>query len=213
MAKQKNNGLPSRAKDKTGQTFGKLLVLRFMGLDKRHQSLWECQCVCGNLKIVRGECLSSGNVAVCCHSCALTIHGHTIEGSVAPEFQTWKNMLARCKSTRKRDRIYYLDRGITICERWKASFANFLADMGGRQSALHSIDRIDNNGNYEPGNCRWATAAQQSDNRGITKLFTLGNESRTATDWARKIGIGRSAMIKRLRKWPLERALTDPPHC
>lgn len=92
-------------------------------------------------------------------------HGHCRKGSVTSEYQAWLSMIQRCRNQRKRTFRHYGGRGITVCARWQESFTAFLADMGRKPSASHSIDRIDSNGNYEPRNCRWATSIQQGRNR------------------------------------------------
>ena len=97
-----------------------------------------------------------------------------------PEYSVWVSMRSRCQTSNP----YYGGRGIVVCERWRNSFADFLADMGPRPSAAHSIDRYPNNdGNYEPGNCRWATKNQQARNTRRTKLITVGDKSMTLGEW------------------------------
>ena len=95
-----------------------------------------------------------------------------------------------------------------FCERWE-SFENFFADMGRRPSAAHTLDRIDNDGNYEPGNCRWATKKQQQRNRRTNRLLTFSGETHCAAEWAERLGIPYATLLARLRKWPVERALTE----
>lgn len=128
-----------------------------------------------------------------------------------PEYQSWHAMKQRCynPSAVKYDR--YGGRGITVCHRWRTSFQNFLDDMGRKPSPSHSIDRIDNDGNYEPSNCRWATRQEQTRNTTSTNLLTYNGETLCVTDWAAKIGIAPNTLANRLAVgWPLAKALTAP---
>jgi len=121
-------------------------------------------------------------------------------------------MKDRCLNENSDAYFRYGGRGIKICQRWADSFEAFLEDMGPRPSLQHSIDRFpDNNGNYEPGNCRWATSKQQQRNRNITTLLSFRGESKPLTEWADLIGIRCSVIEKRLRiGWSVEKALTAP---
>ena len=117
-------------------------------------------------------------------------------------------MKARCAPGGSPD---YAGRGITVCERWRTSFAAFLGDMGPRPTPQHSIDRIDNDGNYEPGNCRWATRSQQMRNTRCTRRITFNGETLGVRDWAERIGISTPGLFYRLEYWPVDVALTAPP--
>jgi hypothetical protein len=118
-------------------------------------------------------------------------------------------MLNRCRKPDSDQFRYYGARGIRVCERW-LEFSNFLADMGERPTGK-TLDRIDNDGNYEPGNCRWATHAEQMSNSSRNVRLTFRGETLTLTQWAQRIGVGKTTLACRLRLgWTVEEALTAP---
>lgn len=154
----------------TGQCFGKLVVLERAGVDKRNRSIFLCQCDCGEQTKCLGSDLRSGNTRSC--GCLhleqmarfpkqTQKHG---EGYQSPEYVCWHNMHKRCNDFGAPNFMYYGGRGITVCERW-LEYENFLADMGRKPSPAHSIERLNNGGNYEPSNCVWATAKEQRANQ------------------------------------------------
>ena len=130
------------------------------------------------------------------------VHGHAPKTGVSRTYQAWAEMRKRCLNPRFRQYADYGGRGITICERW-SQFANFLADMGESPPAL-TLERRDNNGNYEPGNCYWATRKEQSTNRRNTVWITLPDgEKVSAAEAARRLGIKRSTLRFRMRNCPI----------
>lgn len=160
----------SRRSELTGQTFGRLTVLRRNGVDKNNGSLWLCICACGKEHTVLGASLSRGIIKSCgCLRVDVvrarsTTHGQTSGKKVSPEYVSWAAMITRCGNPNQKDWHSYGGRGIIVCERWRESFENFLEDMGKKPKGL-TLDRIDVNGNYEPGNCRWATSQEQTANK------------------------------------------------
>lgn len=129
----------------------------------------------------------------------------------SPEYNAWAAMRARCSNPRKDHCGAYLARGIKVCARWAASFQAFLADVGPRPSPQHSLDRIDNDGHYEPGNVRWATRTQQARNRRSSRRLTWRGETLTVAEWAERLGLPYNALGQRLfHGWPVERALSTP---
>lgn len=136
-------------------------------------------------------------------------HGQTR----SPEHRSWLSMMTRCiwNSPDREDYALYQGKGITVCARW-LDFVNFLADMGPKPSVKHSLDRIDSDKNYEPGNCRWATAKEQARNwKHRNRRLSHGGKTLLISDWAAELGISRSSLSCRLAAgWSIEKALTTP---
>lgn len=117
------------------------------------------------------------------------------------EYRIWTHIKSRCFNSKVPEFKHYGGRGVTVCDRWRDSFEAFYADMGSRPTANHSIDRHPNNdGNYEPGNCRWATDKEQANNTRSNRHVSVGDETRTMTQWADSIGVRRELMFKRLKR-------------
>lgn len=161
----------SRFTDLTGQRFSRLLVV-VRTEHKNRNSRWVCICDCGKQTIVDRSGLKSGNTKSC--GCLNEEsrrnkprnfrHGYARARHQTVEYSAWNQIHQRCKNPNSKAYKNYGGRGITVCERWN-DFVNFLADVGKRPHPSLSIDRINNNGNYEPGNVHWATAKEQANNR------------------------------------------------
>ena len=167
-------------RDLTGMKFGRLVVIKRGENGNNKGTRWQCLCECGNERLVLGSLLVNGNTESCgCLNKELAskmckeklIHGCAINGKQSKEYRVWGGLRSRCNNPKNASYENYGGRGISVCERWN-DFRNFLEDMGERPPGLE-IDRIDNDGNYEPGNCRWATSKQQKENRRKPKLTKL----------------------------------------
>jgi hypothetical protein len=133
----------------------------------------------------------------------------------SPEFASWMKMIARCEDPKNNRFPRYGGRGIRVCGRWRSAFLNFFTDMGFKPTPKHSIDRIDNDGNYEPGNCRWATATQQLRNYSLNKTITAFGEKKVLSEWAAdpRCAVKYMTLAARLHRkdWTPEDMITKRP--
>ena len=166
-----------------GHTYGRLTVFGYAGKKGKHH-YWRCSCDCSKRSVVTSTALRSGHTKSCgCYHKERTSEVHLTHGkSSSPEYRALTQMKARCYKKNNKAYKDYGGRGITICDRWLESFENFYADMGDRLSPQHSIDRINNNGNYEPDNCRWATKQVQNQNH---RMFTTNTSGITGVYWSK----------------------------
>jgi hypothetical protein len=192
----------SRLIDLTGRRFGRLVVLALATPGRNPK--WACRCDCGNEKNIQGSNLGRATTSCgCAHSEELTARSTRHGGRGLPEYKTWCNMKQRCFAPTTMGFARYGGRGITVCGRWRDDFAAFLADMGPRPSAGHSIDRIDVDGDYEPGNCRWATRKEQMANMSRNRFVELDGELVIHAEAARRLGLTTSGLQYRMHKGAL----------
>jgi hypothetical protein len=203
-----------------GRQFGKWLVLSKGPSDKYWNRRWLCRCECGKERLVLQNSLVYGKSSMC-HPCAMrasaekraqAIKTHGLSRSL--EYKVWSEMIRRCHNHHDTSYANYGGRGIQVCDDWRGAggFEAFIGHIGRRPSASHAVDRIDNNGNYEPGNVRWATQTVQGRNTRKNRLITAFGKTMTLAEWAERTGIKRETIARRLNcGWSSERALNTPP--
>ncbi len=196
-----------------GHVYGRLTIVGDAPSRGDKRRYVRCLCSCGNEKIADLQNLRAGwtSSCGCWHDESPALLFRTHGRSKTPEYGIWSQMKNRCTKPKVRDYPRYGGRGITVCERWLHSFENFIADVGARPSPAHTIDRINNDGNYEPGNVRWVTGVAQNQNKSSVHLLTYNGETLCQQEWARRFGLPRETIATRLRKgWSVEKALTTP---
>lgn len=198
-------------KFKVGEKVGSLLFIREVPrTTSRRRALFQCKC--GGLKECDIVQAKMGRIASC--GCLLSEshikHGAALGGKVTTEYKIWRGIKERCLNTNNIGYVNYGGRGIKICERWVNSFESFLADMGCRPSRQHSIDRINNDGDYEHLNCRWATSADQQNNKRTNKFIVFQGRKLTIAQWAGLLKMNKDVLGSRLKKWGIEKSLTTP---
>lgn len=214
MQSHDSTPLPRRVKDLTGQRFGRLLVVSFSHIEsKSRYAIWNCLCDCGRQHQTATAYLSHGNVRSCgClgeerRMAAVTKHGF----SRHPLYAIYRTMMHRCYNPKAGAYRHYGGRGIAVCQRWRESFLSFVEDMGPKPSPDHSIDRINNDGDYCPENCRWATHEQQFSNRRGSRYLSHNGQTLTMAQWSKILGISSGTIHQRLDSgWTIEQALTTP---
>jgi len=184
--------LGPQIEDLTGQIFGQLTVIEYAGKNQRGKTQWKCRCTCGNEVTVRSCNLKAGTSSSC--GCSRKTHGL----SRTHVHGCWRSMIDRCTRNRNIGFHRYKGRGIQVCDRWK-SFESFLDDMGMPPSDKHQIDRINNNGPYEPCNCRWVLPREQGRNRNNNRILIYNGRSFCLTELAEHAGMNLSTLSTRLR--------------
>lgn len=203
--------------DLEGQVFHRLTVLGIVGrIARLRVNIWLCRCQCGKLTQVRAQQLRTGSTKSCgCWNSDVTAQRNTTHGmSHLSEYKIWEGMRKRCRSNPNRPNDFhnYAERGITICDRWD-DFRLFLEDMGSRPTPKHSIERRDNDGNYEPDNCYWGNPIQQANNKRTSRILTAFNKSQTLAQWSKETKIPVARISARLKRgWSVEKSITEPLH-
>ncbi len=203
-----------RKHDLAGRRFGRLLVCdraaNVVNASGQQVIVWNCVCDCGTRKQIRTNTIIHHGVDSCgCGTAQKLSAVHRTHGlSGTPEHRAWKEMRGRCLNPTYKQFADYGGRGIGVCREWLDSFAAFLAHIGPRPSPRHSLDRIDVNGNYEPGNVRWATRLVQNNNKRTNLQLSVKGETLTVRDASIKYGVNPKTIRKRLaRGWPVETAV------
>lgn len=193
--------VPSNFKDMSGFRTGKLTVMARAG-SKDALALWLCKCECGKTAVVSGELLRRGQLSCGCARTGRITHGK----SKTRAYAVWNRMIQRCTNPKIEHYPEYGGRGITVCDQWR-DFANFFADMG-ECPVGHSIERKNNDGNYEPENCCWLLTSKQPQNRRGNVYLTVGGERVCLAEAARRVGVPHHTLRYRIKAgWPQERAL------
>ena len=198
-------------KDISGQKFGRLVVQARIESDRHGNARWQCLCDCGKSHSALGQSLRSGAIVSC--GCYASEHagdsGRTHGASGTSAYKAWYAMTQRCTNPNNPKWHRYGGRGIKVCARWQ-DYTLFLADMGKRPLGM-SLDRKDNDGNYEPSNCRWATPLEQASNRNNNVRVSVDGACLTASEASRRLGENRGTVSRRIRDgWSPEAAANTP---
>lgn len=203
---------PHNFVDLTGQKFGRWTALEYRPKNKG-RSYYLCKCECGKEKEVAASIMKNGDSKSCgCLNAEVAAKRMTKHGQyLTPEYRTWQDIIKRCHNPKTKCYPRYGGRGIKVCERWRNSFENFIEDMGKKPSPKHSIERRENNGDYEPSNCHWATNEEQVRNKRTNVFLEWNGKRMIVADWAKEIGVDQFTLYARISNgWSTERALTTP---
>lgn len=196
-----------------GTKYGSLTVLGIERFEKKNGFFVATRCDCGTEKIVRFNYLMNGHTKSC--GCLIGIknksratHKHTERGNINRTYAIYRDMRTRCENPHYRQFYLYGGRGIKVCDRWRQGYENFLADMGERPAGM-TLERIDVDGDYGLHNCRWATPAEQANNKRNSRFIEYQGRRQTVAQWARELGILDKTIYARLAQgWPPDKALT-----
>ncbi|MCK1367625.1 hypothetical protein [Bradyrhizobium sp. 62] len=203
-----------------GERNALLVAVRFSHRDKWRANYWLFKCDCGEETFQRPDYVKHGRVLSCgCYRDDMNAermtklaatHGHTKNGKLTSEYNSWRNMRDRCRYPTSDNWLMYGGRGIKVCQRWDTSFDNFLEDMGLKPTPKHTIGRVDQDGDYEPSNCQWETVPQQNRNRRDNRFIIYCGQTVTIAEACRLAGLPRGRVNARLRAgWTIERVFSD----
>lgn len=199
--------------DLAGERFGKLTVVSFDGR-RNHRTYWKCVCDCGDYRIVSSDHLCNGDVKDCGCQRKGVAHWKKHGGYNTRLYRIWSMMKERCHNQKRIEYSRYGGRSIHVCQEW-LDFKTFMdwSLSNGYDDSL-TLDRIDNDGDYCPGNCRWVTRKEQSNNTSSNRWITYGGEIKTITQWASENGLPYHVLKKRLDGlgWSFEKAISEPIH-
>ena len=203
------------------EKFNKLTVVRYNGVNNKHKHIYECCCECGNIKTTDRRALLTGHTGSCgCYFRSVcwrnrVTHGETIKGLSGkfnnPEYRAWSSMKERCENPMHASYHNYGGRGITVSPEWSVDFLAFLKSIGKRPSKAHSLERINNSLGYFEVNVKWATIAEQSNNRRTNIVIEFDGEHKTMSQWAAQVGLSKEVVSGRLKRgWSIGDALSRP---
>lgn len=203
--------------DISGNRYGMLTAIKFYSIIGR-RTFWECLCDCGNIHRCDMCNLKNGSTQSCgCLRDKLLQENHLTHGeasvhSKTKEYKTWVEIKTRCYNSKSKAYQYYGGRGISMCDRWRNSYENFLNDMGRAPSKSHSIDRIEVDKDYEPSNCKWATRIEQMNNTSRTMRVKYNGQIKPFSDWCRELGLNSDRVYQRIHKlkWSADEAFNTP---
>lgn len=206
---------PKRAPMAAGQRYDRLVAVEFVDRNQHRNARWRFKCDCGGTAVILANSVRRGITKSCgcllAETAAAKGHASVVHGmSDTQIYFVWHGMINRCCNPKDKHYRDYGGRGIKVCVRWR-EFANFYADVGARPSPAHQLDRIDNDGNYEPGNVRWGTPKEQSRNRRSNRTIIVDGQAMTLAEASEKAGLGYATVRLRLNKgWTVEQALSTP---
>ncbi len=196
--------------DLVGKRFGRLVVIKWEGRSKYGRNYWLCECDCGELIVTGNDYLINKSTKSC--GCLRKEKTTTHNLSYTNEYQIWLKIKDRCFNKTTKAYKWYGGRGITIWDKWKKDFKRFYKDIGKRPSLKYTLDRIDNDGNYEPSNCKWSTQREQNRNYSRNINITYNNKTQCIMEWSEELNIKYGTLRARLINygWSIEKAFNTP---